>query len=144
MRLSTKCHLGVRVMLELAGLASAETLTLRELAQRESTSEKYLWQVLNALTSSGLVRAARGAQGGYQLARPSHAITLKDIVFALDGPSKLVAASKIKNSERGVERVECEIWVQMEQAIVRYLEKSSLKELRERCDKRNQAPDYVI
>ncbi|HQQ60762.1 MAG TPA: Rrf2 family transcriptional regulator [Kiritimatiellia bacterium] len=110
----------------------------------QSASEKYLWQVMNALTSAGLVRAARGAQGGYRLAHASRAITLKDIVFALDGPCKLVAHSRMNNSSRSEERVESEIWADMERKISTYLASSTLRDLRERCDRQNQMPDYVI
>ncbi|HOU20815.1 MAG: Rrf2 family transcriptional regulator [Kiritimatiellae bacterium] len=144
MRISKKCRHGVRVMLTLAALPAAKTLTLRELAATESASEKYLWQVMNALTSAGLVRAARGAQGGYRLAHASRAITLKDIVFALDGPCKLVAHSRMNNSSRSEERVESEIWADMERKISTYLASSTLRDLRERCDRQNQMPDYVI
>lgn len=144
MRISKKCRHGLRIMLELAGLKGEGTMTLRELAQREATSEKYLWQVMSALTSAGLVRAARGSQGGYRLASAPRSISLKDMVFALDGPCKLVGTSNMGNSERGVGIVEGEIWARLEKSIVEHLDGVSLKGLRERCDQRNHEPDYVI
>jgi len=144
MRISKKCRHGVRIMLTLAGLPERGTLTLRELAERESASEKYLWQVMNALTSAGLVRAARGARGGYRLARGSRAITLKEIVFALDGSSHLVAEARPGTAKRSEEQVESDIWADLERHITSRLEASSLRDLRDRCDRRNRIPDFVI
>jgi len=72
-------------MIELALQRGQEKLTLKAVARRQGISEKYLWQVAHALQKAGLIRATAGARGGYVLARPASAITLLDILTALEG-----------------------------------------------------------
>jgi Rrf2 family protein len=97
MKISTKGRYGLRIMVDIALHESDGPVTLHEIAERQSISEKYLWQVINVLKSAGLVRVTRGARGGYQLARPSSGITLYDIVVPLEGTFELVDCVYSKN-----------------------------------------------
>lgn len=54
------------------------------MAQREAVSGNFLVQILNDLRRAGLVDSRRGKSGGYLLARPADAITLRQIVDAVD------------------------------------------------------------
>jgi len=58
------------------------------LAQREEISANFLVQILNDLRRAGLIESRRGATGGYLLARAPNAITLRQVVEAVD-PSLL-------------------------------------------------------
>jgi len=58
---------------------------LKDVARHEGISEKYLGQIIIPLKSAGLVVSQRGAHGGYSLARPPDAITVKDVVEAIEG-----------------------------------------------------------
>jgi Rrf2 family iron-sulfur cluster assembly transcriptional regulator len=59
---------------------------VRDIAERTGLPQPYLEQILLALKGAGLVRSKRGVGGGYVLAREPDAITLGDIVSAVDGP----------------------------------------------------------
>jgi len=48
-------------------------------------------KVLKALASAGLVASTRGARGGYRLMRPLHAVSVADVITAVDGPIALAA-----------------------------------------------------
>ena len=74
-------------MVELARYEnSEEPVTALHIAERRHIPEKYLVHILLQLKRAGLVRSVRGAQGGYLLARSPDAITLHDVVRAIDGP----------------------------------------------------------
>jgi Rrf2 family iron-sulfur cluster assembly transcriptional regulator len=59
---------------------------VRDIADRTGLPQPYLEQILLALKGAGLVRSKRGVGGGYVLARPPQAITLGQIVSAVEGP----------------------------------------------------------
>lgn len=76
-------------MAQLAKRHDGRTLTrLEDLAQREAISANFLVQILNDLRRAGLIESRRGMAGGYLLARRPQAITLRQVVDAVD-PSLL-------------------------------------------------------
>ena len=90
MKVSTKGRYGVRFLMDLVTHNETKNVTLKEVAERQSISEKYLWQVVTPLKKAGLIRAVAGPGGGYTLAKPPAAITLNDILDVLEGGSALV------------------------------------------------------
>lgn len=85
MRFSSQVKAGLRAALELALREGEGPTSVRELAGFSDVSEHYLEQVLSLLRHAEIVRATRGAAGGYLLARPSVSVSLKDLLEALDG-----------------------------------------------------------
>ncbi|HET6951810.1 MAG TPA: Rrf2 family transcriptional regulator [Acidimicrobiales bacterium] len=87
MKVSTRGDYASRALLSLA-LHSSEAgpTSVRDIAERTGLPQPYLEQILLALKGAGLVRSKRGVGGGYVLAREPAAITLADIVSAVDGP----------------------------------------------------------
>ncbi len=84
MKLTTKGRYAVRLLMELAMRPGPEPMPLKEAAQRQDISEKYLWQVAAALKKAHLLTATPGPRGGYALARPAERITLLDILSAVE------------------------------------------------------------
>ena len=60
--------------------------TATEIAERQGIPEKYLVHILLQLKRAGVVQSVRGAQGGYMLGRGPGAISVLDVVTAVDGP----------------------------------------------------------
>src|SRR5690349_23243995 len=85
MRISTRGEYGLRALMEL-GLEPDSAMSLRDIAERQHISLDYLEQIVPALKAAGLVKSRRGAQGGYQLAKPAAEITVYDALVALEGP----------------------------------------------------------
>jgi len=90
MQLSTRARYAVMAMVD---LATRQTLgcecgpiCLAEIAARQQLSLAYLEQLFGKLRREGLVTSARGPGGGYRLARSSDAITVADVVVAVDEP----------------------------------------------------------
>lgn len=90
MKLSTRARYAVRFMIDLATHSDKEYIPLKDIAEREEISAKYLWNLIGPLKSAGLINVARGSQGGYKLGKPVNQINLKNIVSAVEGPLCLV------------------------------------------------------
>ena len=87
MNLSSRCDYAVRAVVELGRRAGAEApCTATSIAEVQNIPEKYLVHILLQLKRAGIVRSVRGAQGGYFLERPAAAISLLDVVTAVEGP----------------------------------------------------------
>ena len=69
MKISTKGRYALRLMLDLAIHSEGSAVPLRDVAQRQEISDKYLEQIVTQLSRAGLVRSVRGAGGGYLLTR---------------------------------------------------------------------------
>lgn len=86
MKLSLKVEYACQVLAQLGHtFGKAELPHIDELAQAESIPANYLVQILNELRNSGLIVSRRGKMGGYALAREPRAISMLDIVRAVDG-----------------------------------------------------------
>ena len=82
---STKAEYGVRVMAHLAGREEAEPVALAAIATAEGLPLAYLEHLMARLRRAELVDSRRGAHGGYSLARPAGAISMAEVVEALEG-----------------------------------------------------------
>src|SRR5512136_749477 len=85
LQMSTRGRYGVRLMVALALNYGRGSSLLKDLARQEGISEKYLGQIVIPLKASGLLAAQRGAHGGYPLPRPPEAITVRDVLEAIEG-----------------------------------------------------------
>jgi len=90
MKLSTRARYGTRLMLELAIHFKKGTIFLKDIAEKEEISEKYLSHLVISLKAGGLIFSSRGAHGGYMLAKPPSKIHLNEIVNVLEGGISLV------------------------------------------------------
>lgn len=87
MNISARCEYACRAVLELARHArTGEPVPATAIAERGGIPEKYLAHIMLELKRAGIVRSTRGAQGGYTLGRLPEAITLLDVVQAIEGP----------------------------------------------------------
>lgn len=85
MKLSTKGRYGLRAVIDVALHSGDELVSISSIAKRQDISESYLEQLMAKLKKAGIVKSARGAQGGYALARPAANISVGDILRALEG-----------------------------------------------------------
>lgn len=82
MRITTWGEYGLIVSLHLAKRAGEGPVAARELSDQERLPHDYVEQILLRLRRAGLVESARGAKGGYSLARDPQTVTVKDVVEA--------------------------------------------------------------
>ena len=140
MKISTRGEYGLRALMEL-GLEPDKGLSLRDIAQRQHISLDYLEQIVPALKAAGLVRARRGAQGGYQLAKAPAEITVYEALVALEGPLDpmmcltTLPQSSPQSSSCCLASGHCavqEVWREMRDAVEAVLKKLTLADLLER------------
>jgi Rrf2 family transcriptional regulator, iron-sulfur cluster assembly transcription factor len=84
MRLTTKGRFAVTAMIDLALRQHMGPVTLAGIAERQKISLSYLEQLFGKLRRSNLVASVRGPGGGYCLAKPAEAMSVAEIIRAVD------------------------------------------------------------
>ena len=69
MKISTRGRYALRMMLDMALSDSDKPVRVKEIAERQEISEKYMEQIMSVLNKAGFVRSVRGPQGGYFLTK---------------------------------------------------------------------------
>src|SRR6059058_1516748 len=83
-RTTAKADYAVRAAVELA--AAGDMVTADQIAQAQSIPVNFLENILRDLRRAGLIESRRGQAGGYLLARPAEAISIADVIRAVEGP----------------------------------------------------------
>lgn len=85
MRISTKGRYALRMLLDLAEHHDEGYISLGDIAERQSISKKYLEQIIPMFNKSNILRANRGSQGGYMLAKSPDKCTLGEVLRLTEG-----------------------------------------------------------
>jgi Rrf2 family protein len=129
MRVSAKADYAVRAAAELAA-AEEGPIKGERLADAQDIPLQFLEHILLELKHSGIVRARRGAKGGYWLARPADEVTIADVVRAVEGPIADVQSTPpeaIKYS--GNAESLREVWVAVRASLRSVLEEVTLADI---------------
>ena len=130
MKVSTKTRYGMRFMIDLAERYGQGCVPMKEVAERQGISKKYLEQVVAPLSDAGLLCVSRGQKGGFQLSRPPEEITLADVVEASeDGIEILNCLGCLTACEREEGCASREVWGGMQEAIDAYLRQRTLADI---------------
>ena len=117
-------------MIDIAQNQGSGRVALKDAADRQGVSKKYLEQVVAPLVAAGLLDVARGASGGYRLARDAQAITLADIVGASeDGLALLTCTIDADACERAGDCASRRVWDGLQGAMRGYLEGQTLADI---------------
>lgn len=134
MKLSTRGRYATRALLDLALHGTGTPISLREIAERQDISAKYLDQILTQLRHAGYIRASRGSRGGFQLTVDPASLTLLDIVTAVEGRTAIVDC--VLAPTRCVRATHCvtrEVWQEVSEAMDRVLRAITLADLMRRA-----------
>lgn len=85
MKFTTKTEYGLVCLTYMAHKGRDQLITIKDIVRDEGFSHAYLEKILQKLKAAGIVRSHQGKDGGYALARQPSAITLKEIIEALEG-----------------------------------------------------------
>jgi len=133
MKVSTKGRYGLRVMIELAQRFGDGPVMMDTISNCVGVSRKYLYNLLTNLKTAGLVRAVRGAGGGFELTRKPEEITANDVVQTLEGPLTLVhCIDEGRNCDRIETCASREVWLEMGKALDKVLSGFTLEDLAQR------------
>jgi Rrf2 family protein len=129
MHVSAKADYAVRAAIELAAAADGPVKGER-IAEAQQIPIKFLENILSDLRHAGYVQSQRGAEGGYWLAEPADAITLADIIRAVDGPLANVRGARPESVEyAGSARHLVEVWIAVRVSLRSVLERVTLADL---------------
>lgn len=110
--------------------ARGAKIALREVAEREHISLKYLEQLVRPLMAAGLLTSVRGKGGGYVLARPASAIRAGDILRAAEGDRSAIACDGLEGTcGRSDLCTTVQFWAGLEDAIDAYVDGVTLADL---------------
>jgi Rrf2 family protein len=129
MRVSAKVDYAVRAGAELAAAADGPVKGER-IAQAQTIPLKFLENILLDLKHAGLVQSQRGADGGYWLARPAEAISIADVIRAVEGPIANVRGLRPEQVEYGgaAEQLR-DVWIAVRANLRAVLEKVTLADV---------------
>jgi Rrf2 family protein len=128
-RVSAKADYAIRAMVELAA-AGEGPVKAERISQAQEIPLKFLENIMGDLRLGGLVRSQRGADGGYWLARPAAAITLADVIRAVEGPLANVRGRRSEEVEyQGAAAPLREVWVAVRASLRGVLESVTLADV---------------
>ena len=141
MKISTRGRYALRMMLDMALSDSDKPVRVKEIAERQEISEKYMEQIMPILTKSGYVKSFRGNNGGYMLAKEPEEYTAGDIIRTTEGSLAPIAClDDVPNRcERQDQCSTLEFWEGLKKVIDQYVDSVTLADLvnnhEEKCGK---------
>lgn len=130
MRLSTKGRFAVTAMIDVGLRENAGPVSLGEIAVRHQISLSYLEQMFSKLRQHGLVESTRGPGGGYSLARGAEAISVADIISAVEPEPRATEAQSQGLAPGGsAAAMTEELWASLNASMVAHMQSISLQSL---------------
>jgi len=131
MKISTRGRYALRLMLDVAMQGQEAPVRIKDIAQRQEISEKYLEQIVSVLNKAGLVRSIRGPQGGYRLMRAPEDYTVGSILRVIEGSLAPVACmdTDINDCPRQKKCSTLRLWSMLNEAIENVVEHVTLADL---------------
>jgi Rrf2 family iron-sulfur cluster assembly transcriptional regulator len=113
-------------MIDLALREDATPVPLADLALRHQISLSYLEQVFAKLRQHGLVESTRGPGGGYTLGTPAHAVTVADIITAIEDPQ---AGESLDQDAHGANDMTQDLWNALHTTLMAHMKTITLQSL---------------
>ena len=141
--ISTRGRYALRVLVDLAEQDSDRYVTLREIAERQEISEKYLESIAKELVKSGFLDGLRGKGGGYRLGRSAEDLKVLDILQAMEGTLAPVACLEegAKPCPRASNCRTLPLWEGLNKVVREYLGHYTVQDL---MQQNSGGFDYVI
>ena len=131
MKISTKGRYALRMMLDMAQNQRTGPVSLKDIAERQNVSKKYLEQIALLLSQEGILRGTRGHQGGYRMVVEPKECTVYQILEIVEGSMHPVAC--LDHTPNDCERCTgCEtlyIWEGLDRLIKDYLGGMTLQDV---------------
>lgn len=128
MRLSSKSRFAVAAMIDVALREHQGPVALAAISVRHQISVSYLEQLFSRLRQQGLVESTRGPGGGYSLGRAAKAISVADVISAVDGSS-----ASHEGTSQGAGEGSClltqELWTSLNTKMMEHLQSITLRNL---------------
>lgn len=131
MMISTRGRYALRVMIELAEHSKGDYIPMKDIAERQNISLKYLERILPVLAKNNLIEGVHGKGGGYKLTREPKDYLVGEILRLTEGDLAPVACLEC-NAEPCQHTAECRtlpMWAKLNQIINEYLDSVTIADL---------------
>jgi len=130
-KISTKGRYALRMLLDLAEHQNDGYTALKDIAERQGISKKYLEQIVPLMNKSDILRTSRGFQGGYMLAQAPDKYKVGDILRVTEGGVSTVACLDCtpNQCERSGDCMTLPVWEGLNQVISTYLDGITLQDI---------------
>ncbi|MDD7293115.1 MAG: Rrf2 family transcriptional regulator [Clostridiaceae bacterium] len=145
MKISTKGRYALRMLIDLAEHENCGFVALKDIAERQNISKKYLEQIIPIFNKSNILKTTRGSQGGYMLSRSPDKYTVGEILRLTEGslaPVDCLNQDPIE-CERSGECATLPIWQGLNRVINEYLDSITLQDILDK-QKERYLNDYMI
>ena len=144
MKISTKGRYALRLMVDLAEHQENGFIALKDIAERQNISKKYLEQIVPVLNGVGILVANRGNKGGYKLTKSPKEYTVGDILRATEGSGAPVSCldDDVNHCNRQAGCQTLFVWEGLYKVVNEYLDGITVQDIIDRCRVGNG--DYVI
>ena len=131
MKISTKGRYALRMMYDMAINGSGIAIPLKDIAQRQNISVKYLEQIVILLNRAGFVKSVRGAQGGYKLAHEPEFYTVGMILRLTEGSMAPVSCldDEVNQCPRVNECPTLFVWEKLDAAVKGVIDNITLRDI---------------
>lgn len=144
LKISTKGRYALRLLIDLAEHQNTGFVPLKDIAERQNISKKYLEQIIPLFNRSDMLLTNRGAQGGYMLARQPAQYTVGEILRLTEGTLVPVAcAQSPAQCDRSADCATLPVWQGLSRVINQYLDGITLQDILDQHRAR-AIDDYVI
>ena len=144
MRLTTKGRFAVTAMIDVAMYGGKGPVTLAAVSERQRISLSYLEQLFGKLRRHELVESIRGPGGGYNLARPANALTVAEIIKAVDEPIDATQCGGKENCHDDRRCMTHELWAGLNEHIYSFLHSVTLEQLVRQQDKTENGAEVSV
>ena len=129
--ISTKGRYGLRVMIDLAKNDNGSYIPLKDIAERQEISKKYLEIIVKKMVEGGLVKGSSGKGGGYKLVKKPEKYTVGEILTLMEGTLSSVAclADRDYNCPRTKKCQTLPMWKEFDKMVHDYFYKKKLSDL---------------
>ena len=145
MRISTKGRYALRMLIDLAEHQNCGYVALKDIADRQNISKKYLEQIIPIFNKSDILKTTRGSQGGYQLSKSPEKYTVGEILRLTEGslaPVDCLNQDPIE-CDRSGECATLPVWQGLNRVINEYLDSITLQDILDQQRER-YTNDYII
>ena len=145
MRISTKGRYALRILIDLAEHQNCGYVALKDIADRQNISKKYLEQIIPIFNKSDILKTTRGSQGGYKLSKTPDKYTVGEILRLTEGslaPVDCLNQDPIE-CDRSGECATLPVWQGLNRVINEYLDSITLQDILDQQRER-YTNDYII
>jgi len=131
MIVSTRGRYALRVLIDMAEHADQERIPLKEIAERQSISQKYIEAIMTLLSKNGFIDGVHGKGGGYKLNRKPEDYKVGDILRLTEGTLAPVSCLQ-KDAAACEKKAQCRtigMWTKLDELVENYLDSVSVADL---------------